>query len=639
MTWIILWVSLSALAWAQRLPSDSVKVYQSAEVVVTATRSEISEKDAPSPTEFFGPDEIRKTNGGTVADLLQIYSGAWLKEYGADAALKTISLRGSASEHVLVLIDGNRFTSFQNGVVDLSLLPLDNVERVEILHGGSSALYGADALGGVVNIITRQADSAPHVNVEASGGSFNYQRYSTRVQGGYGGLNVVSGYSNEAGKDNYPFIFHRPGSVDTNLLRNDADYRKEELFLNGNLGVDEYSVLTFSIQNIKADVGAPGPILSVSDVSLARQNDKDVNVRLSYRDHHIAGTELSLNTGFQHGFETYSDPTYLIDSFYKNIFFTANPQAQVNLSVQDRLIVGGEFAQGILQGNDFDSRIQRNQASLYVSNEYAADFNQALFDRLSLYQTVRYDDFTDVGRAWTPKFGVNLRILKPGDVRIRASYGLSYRAPSFNDLYYRNFSNPLLKPEHSHSFDVGVLTNSPFGGEHSIEVTYFLITTTDRILLDPVNYTPVNIGRTASQGIESSYRGRFFDGLLEAGLSYTFTDARKKNSSSPGDSTYNKQLMYVPQNLFKGSLSLHLRAFTINIFRIFTGMRFINEDNSQSLPSYSLTGANMSATIPLGTWKALVKAEVSNLFNVDYQGFPNYPMPGKNFRLEAGIEY
>ena len=170
LTKMILWSAMPALAWGQDIQSDSAKTYQAAEVVVTATRSSISEKDTPSPTEVLGTSEIHSANGVTVADALQMYTGVLLREYGAGASLATVSLRGSASEHVLVLIDGNRFTGFQNGLVDFSLLPLDNVSRIEVLHGGASALYGADAVGGVINVLTRPVGSDLHVSVKGSVG-------------------------------------------------------------------------------------------------------------------------------------------------------------------------------------------------------------------------------------------------------------------------------------------------------------------------------------------------------------------------------------------------------------------------------------------------------------------------------------
>jgi vitamin B12 transporter len=92
-----------------------------------------------------------------VVDVLRSSEGIFLKDYGPTASLKTISLRGMAAEHILVLYDGTRLNNFQNGLVDFSLLPMNNIDRIEIVRGGNSALYGADAIGGIINIISSQS--------------------------------------------------------------------------------------------------------------------------------------------------------------------------------------------------------------------------------------------------------------------------------------------------------------------------------------------------------------------------------------------------------------------------------------------------------------------------------------------------
>ncbi|HTP11998.1 MAG TPA: TonB-dependent receptor plug domain-containing protein, partial [Bacteroidota bacterium] len=245
---------------AQVAPRDSVKTYQAADVVVTATRSEISEVDAPSPVDIVGPGRIQNVNGTSVADALQAYSGLFVRDHGGGATLKNVTLRGSATEHVLVLVDGNRYTNFQNGQVDFSLLRLDNVERIEVLHGGSSALYGADALGGVINILTKPAESNLGMRATASTGSYGYRRYAAGVQGGVSGMGLAAGYSDERGTDNFPFTLSRPGLPDTSLVRSNADYRNEEAFVNGDIQPDERSSVRVSVQHILAMHGVPGGV-------------------------------------------------------------------------------------------------------------------------------------------------------------------------------------------------------------------------------------------------------------------------------------------------------------------------------------------------------------------------------------------
>ncbi|MEK6570129.1 MAG: TonB-dependent receptor plug domain-containing protein, partial [Bacteroidota bacterium] len=387
----------------QGVANDTTRTYRLGEVVVTATRSLISVKDSPTAVEVIDLRQVQNANGNTVADVLQTYSSVFLKNYGGSAALKTVSLRGTASEHLLVLVNGNRLNSFQNGLVDFSLLPLSDVERIEIVHGGSSALYGADALGGVLNILTRQASPGMRLRAEVGVGSFGFQRYLLESQGRVGRLGLLAGYSDQRGRDDFPFHLERASLSNTTLQRANSDFQRRQVYLHGDVALDAQSVLTFSAQHVLADRGVSGSVLYPTDH--ARQNDKDVNLLLSYLDNHLEGVELTIRSGFHYNFETYVDPSYLINSYYKNIFVNLNPQVQILISESQRLIMGGELGRGILYGNDFDGEVRRIQKSAYVSNEFQFDFDRAMFDKVSLYQTVRYDNISDVDFAVTPKFG------------------------------------------------------------------------------------------------------------------------------------------------------------------------------------------------------------------------------------------
>jgi outer membrane cobalamin receptor len=620
--------------YAQEKGNDSLKTYQLGGVVVTATRSRIPVEDSPSPMEVIGVRDLGNSNGTTVADVLENLSSVFLKDRGATAALKTISMRGSGSEQVLVLVNGNRLNSFQNELADLSLLPMNDVERIEIVHGGSSALYGADALGGVINILTRQPGSDFHAKAEASSGSLGYEKYLLETQGGIGRLALMAGLGVERGRDDFTFHYQLPSAKDTTAVRADDDFVRRQFYVHGNFTPDNQSAMEFSFQNVLADHGIPGPF-DPSTPSFARESDDNLNLSATYTDDHVQAAEVTVRTNFQYGLENDNEPL----TFYKNILGSVNPQARLTLDDHEKLIIGGELVQGTLESPDFDSKITRVEKALYVSSESQFDFDRRLFDRISLYQTIRYDDISDVDFAVTPKLGVNIRLLSDGDVRLRSSFGQNFRPPSFNDLFYRGYSNPNLKPERSTGFDVGLLSDMKVLGEQNIEITWFEQTTDDRIVFDPTTYLPVNIGKVVSNGLEAAYHAHILDRLLEVGVNYSLTDARKRNRDYATDSTYDKRIIYVPENVVNLSVSLCLDPLTFNVHHTFVGERFITQDDRQSLPAYRVTNANVILHESLATWKFFLKAEVNNLFDVDYQVFQQYPMPGRSYRCTAGIEY
>ena len=626
---------------AQAPAQDSVKTYRMGEVVVTATKSPVPLEDAPSPVEIIGARELRQSAGSSVSDALRNMPGVFVQDYGATGAMKNLSVRGTSSQHVLVLLNGTRLNSFQNSIADLSLIPLGNVERIEVLRGGAAALYGSDALGGVVNVITKQPGQDLKVRAEGTLGSYEFQRYSLEGQGRTGVLGLLAGVSDERGRDDYPFTYARAALPDTTLRRNDSDFHRMQAYCLTDIPFSEVTRLSLSVQRVLSDRGAAGPVMGVSDVSFPRQNDDDItgSAEVSYRPDPVY--TFMLRTMLHYNLERYLDPNpgYPINSFYRNIYMAFNPQVQVLLWETFHLIAGAEYDVGRLGSNDFDSSILRIEKALYLSAEGQFDLHRPLAERLSVYGTLRYDSTSDVGAALVPKVGLNIRVLKEEDVHLRASFGENYRTPSFNDLYYRGFSNPALKPEHSESIDAGASAAIGDGqARHWLEVSYFRIETTDRILFDPALYIPVNVGRARSEGLELGYRGSFFSDGLRLSANYTLADARKKNSDFPGDPTYDKQLRYVPRSLANFTVSFDYRAATVSVTHAFVGERFTDDRNSSSLPAYSTTGLSLTVRIPVASWTALVKADVNNLADNPYEVFLNYPVPARTFRLTLGVE-
>jgi outer membrane cobalamin receptor len=634
--WIVVFL-FGTVMLAQEKEDDSTKIYVGKEVVVTATRTRIPIADSPSPVSVITRTTIESMNGQTVADVLRSSGGLFLKDYGSSGALKTLAIRGTSSEQSLVLVNGIRFSSMQNGLADLGLLTLIDVDRIEVVRGGSSAFYGADALGGVVNIILRQPTAPLSVGLEAASGSFDYQSFRIQAEGRVESAGILGGFGQERGKDNFPFTLRSSFAGVQSAERQNSDFSKRYAFIHGHALVGAVSSVNLSVQHSRAERGVPGPISFPSDA--ARQNDEDVNATASYRTVLAEGSEFSLRSGFHYNLQTFDDPNpfFPISSVYKNTSLHVNPQYEARVWPVYRFIVGAEFGQGNLHGNDFDSPITRVQKSLYWSNELAFDIANDTFDRVNLYASFRYDDISDVDHAWTPKLGFNIRLWKRGEFRLRGSYGKSFRAPTFNDMYYRGFSNPLLKPERSTSYDAGVTSTVHAGGVHSFELTHFSMDTENRIIFDPAVFLPVNIGRAMVSGFEFRYTGNWLDDDITTEFNYTLNDARKKNKSSDSDSTFDKRLPYIPGSVANVILNIRLNPFTFNASYNFVGERFTTEDNSKTLPRYDVVNANVVVRLSESTPAVALKIEVNNAFNREYEIFQDYPMPGRFYRLNLSV--
>jgi outer membrane cobalamin receptor len=616
----ILFVCISALA----AEKDTTKTYHTNEVVVTATRSTILQNDSPSPVNILTIQEIQRSNGSSVVDVLRSSEGFFLKDYGPTASLKTVSFRGMAAEHILVLYDGTRLNNFQNGLVDFSLLPMNNIDHIEVVRGGNSSLYGADALGGIINIISSHPSENLKIHADASLGSFDYKRFSLDAGGRIKDIGLVFGVMHDQAADNYPFYFHRPGLADTVQKRNGADFTRTQLYLNSDYSFDNRSGMTFSIQRVKSNQGAPGSLTFVSNL---RQDDDAVTTVASLHSNHLNGISFSVNIGMTYDFQKYYSQT-------KTTLQTLNPQLQWVAAAWDRFIIGGEFVEGHLEGMLPAAIIKRIQRSLYTSNEMLFQWESESLDRLSLYQSIRYDALSEGQEAYSPKLGLNFRIIRKWDTRIRASYGKNFRMPTFNDLYDVWLGNPTLRPEHSECYDIGVETSFDRTGMHTFQITYFDITTRDRILPN-ASYYPLNIPRSQSTGIEGRYDLKSLNNELNAFADMTFNAASRQNT----DSTNGKQLLYIPKTVCTVGISARFLGLDLSISEMYTSKRFISENESEWLPDYWLTDFNLSTVIPFDQIRLNVRTEVSNVFDRDYQVLLGYPMPGRTFRLTVGVDY
>lgn len=624
---------LSANLFAQ----DSTRTVQLPEVTVTATRSLINALDSPSPVDVIRIEESASLFGAHAGDALRSTNSVFLQDLGGSAALKTVFLRGTAPQHLLVMVNGVRQNSFQNGLVDLSLLPLNDVQTIEIVRGGSSALYGADALGGVVNILTRSATPEFRMRAEIGAGSFGYRRWKVEGQGRPGVMGLVAGVAYEEAEDEFPFTV---GGERQAFKRMNADFERTNAYLHGDARIGAQTFARISSQAVRSRRGVPGSLAFPSGA--ARQADDDLNLNLDLRNGSFSGVELALKTSYHFNLQTYRDPDafFPIDATYRNGQIAVNPELHLTVGETGRVLLGVEWDEGFLKGNDFEGVIRRTQRSVYISNEWRFAYDRSSWDLISVYGMVRYDAISDVDDVVMPKVGFNVRVLREGDIRLRASFGRSFRSPSFNDLYYVGFSNPNLRPEYSTGADVGVVSEIRHpGSTHRFGLTYFDIRTRDRILFDLSTFLPMNIGKVVSTGIEGMYAGEFLNGLVTVELNYSLVDAVKRNRTSGTDPSFGKQLVFIPQHSLHGRASLFLDAVSLSIGHTAAGKRFITDDHLSDLPEHHLTDLRATTKFRLGRSTVTLGGEMRNVFNRSYEVFPDYPMPGRALRIGMSFDY
>jgi vitamin B12 transporter len=219
---------------------------------------------------------------------------------------------------------------------------------------------------------------------------------------------------------------------------------------------------------------------------------------------------------------------------------------------------------------------------------------------------------------------------------LRASAGKSYRVPTFNELYWRDGGNPLLRPERSTSFDCG---GAMAFGTVRLDASFFSIQTNDRIVWQAQNngiWVPENIRKVSSNGIEAEMKWLGFGGKVLATVNSTWMRVLKESEDYPGDPSAGKMLAYVPRQSVNASISLLMGPVELYARNSWVSFRYTSETNDRYLPNYDITSAAISFSYPIGIVKAHFKLEATNLFNASYQVIALYPMPLREIKGTIG---
>ena len=622
--------------------TDSIKSYEVSDVVVSASRSSLFVQQSPVAVTLIQRELLYAQTGNTFSSALAGVSGLFIKSYGGNRAVETVSLRGMAAEHTVVLVDGIRSTNFQNGLSDLGISSSSNIERIEIVKGGNSSLYGADAVGGIINVITKKPSEHWRTQIDGSVGSNNYS--SVEISGSgklFSNFSFDGRVRKEYAKNNFSFHFD-DGMTKAPLRRENADFS----FTNVSAKIvwhDEKSFSSFlSLYGNRAERGSPGAVTTINQTGKARLHDDFLRALLHAEWSNDARMQLHCNASLLYANETYSDPNIIMNSSplsneYLNRVVTFSPEMRMRISYEYAAVVGGEFEIGNIASNAV-KKSERVQSGFFIAQEILF---HSLSD-LTLFPSLRFDWFSDVEDEVSPKIGMNIALSSRPNIHFRSSFGKSFRVPSFNDLYWRAGGNPLLRPEHSVSFDCGIVGEENIFGTLFFEANYFFITTKERILWMPYSgtlWTPRNIGKVQSEGVECEVRWLSSNRALQFSSNITLNAVQKKNEDFPGDPTYNKFLIYLPQQIFTGSVLYTPERWSFFLQYMWSSFRYATAYNDKFLPHYDIVNCSAIYRLDDENVSPFYKLEITNCFNTSYQSIALYPMPLREFRFSFGVEW
>lgn len=487
---------------AQASSDDAVML---PDTVVTATRDATPAERVANSITVVDRKTIEERQYGTVADVLNDVPGLAINQSGDFGKSTSIFVRGTNSNHVLVLIDGLRANdpSTSGGTFNFAHLLADMVERIEIVRGPLSTLYGSDAIGGVINIITRKGSGAPSFTARAEGGSFGTVGGSVTGQGAVGRFNYnvgVSGLSSD-GVSVTPQRLRAPGMrAENDGYRNLTFASRLGASLTDNFDVSLFTryISTYSEYDQSA---AEDPNLrentaqfygrAVGELWLMDGKWKQT-FGLGYVD--IARQDLDRPDEF-------NPFPYSRRTANKGKRLTADWQNDIDVSDIYKLTVGVDGEREWLDNNTDGFRTSSDVSTFgaFVQNRFT------LFERLFLTAAARLDHNSAFGTSPTFSFGAAY-LIPDTDTKLKASIGTAYKAPSLFQLYGKVppffTGNAGLKPEKSTGFDLGFEQN--LGGKQlSFGSTFFWNDIRDLIDSDATYTTVINVGHVRTYGLES----------------------------------------------------------------------------------------------------------------------------------------
>lgn len=567
-------------------------------ITITATAQPERAAEVPATVDVVTAAEIADRRAVQAVDVLRTLPGLELVQTGSAGKATSLFSRGTNSSHTLVLWNGIELNDPYLGGFDWSTLSTDGVERVEVVRGPFSALYGSSALGGVVQLVTRRGGGGgTHLGtVGLEGGSNDYLRGGVAAGRRFGALAVdLSGH-----------LRRGEGEVANDFY----DGEEIALALDGALG--ESATLGALVRWGASDVGIPYDY--AGEPTLQREQAfETTSFALPF-----AWTRESWHVDAQAA----TTATDLAVSDPDDPFAASRAEAGRD---QARLVVRRSFGDDfeVSAGGDWDSQEVRTRDAFGPGLADESQRTWAAFGQLSwspgalrVDAGVRRDDNDVFGAETSAKAGVAWAISPAW--RLRATYGEAFRAPSLADLYYPGFSNPNLQPEDSQSYELAVEGGS---GGWSTTVALFENDLDNLIEFDFATFVPQNLGRARARGVEGSLalRRGLFDGRLVA----TWLDAENLDTGGP--------LLRRPEE--SASLVVFVRpgSFTVGGVVRYVGDR--TDFGDVALAAY--TTVDLSLALRLGKrWEPFLRVE--NVLDEDYAEAAGFPAPGLGFR--AGLD-
>lgn len=576
-----------------------------AEVVVTASRVAENLDDSLSSVTVIRRDDIARAQARTVEELLAGVEGIAVAGGGGLGKVSSVFVRGTESDHTLWLVDGVRIGSVTAGIPNVWELPVDSIERIEIVRGPRSSLYGADAIGGVVQVFTRRgAGQAPAMRL--TGGSNGTLQGAASI--GFGDadlwLDLQASHLETDGINACRGLPFPPGG---GCFTNEPDrdpYRNTSANLRAGWQLSPAFSAQAFVQRAEGRADYDGSFVNQSlTVNQVAGLQLDAEPGAGWRSHLTVGRSWDDNESFKDGVSR---------SVFDSRRDTASWQNDLALGARGTLVLGLDWLRDAVTSTTRyteDSRWNRAAFAQFGSGLGRHEFSLA----------ARYDDNQQFGGhatgsvAWGYGFESGLRVY--------ANAGTAFKAPSFNDLYFPGFSNARLEPEESRSVELGLRRSGRWG---RWSVAAFGSDVDQLIAFDSATFLPQNIQRARLAGVEGALQLRREAWRLEQTLTWLDTEDR-----SPGVQR-GRELPRRPSLSGRTTLGWSGAALDLAATLQYAGRRYDDLANRQPLGGYAVLDLTGAWQVTPGT---ALQLRLANLLDREYETSWLFPALGREVFL------
>jgi len=601
-------VAISALVSCTQLQAEDSRSIQLEKVVVSAANTQQIEDDVTEDVTVITAEEIQERGYKTLKDALASVPGISFTSNGGFGQTTSVYLRGMNSKNTLVLIDGIRYNDVTspNGEAQFSQIVLDNVERIEVIKGPQSGIWGADASAGVINIITKSPQKKS-ISFAFKGGNYNTKQLNLTVADRIGAFDYFLALSQF---DTNGFSAAEPGqsSSDYGTRGDDLGFEKDpyrNTTYNVKFGYDisKHDRIEASLTAINADVhydftttDAPDGVYTTNTIKNRfyhteyQRKDGQNQAKLFYNVSTFNRTQYGGYSGHVKEFAFQDRFDYIKDAF-----------AQIGVGYQ-----------GFHQGNSGGTYSGKKYSNRYF---FLSNYNQLFNGKTILSESIRYDNYSSFDNKLTYKVGVKQYLYQ--DLYLSGNYGTGYNVPTFFNLSI----NPDLQPESTKGYDIAL----SFKG---LKVGYFNQKIDDLIDYNYSTWKYYNVNGTSKfEGIEASFTQSLFEeGQINLGYTHLI---KAKNSTN--------DLHRRAKDMLNYSLSWYpTDEHTININGTYVGTRYDDPEKTVQTGKYNVTNLVLRHNFAKGYTGEI---EIRNLFDRFYQEVDGYGTAGRSIYVGISAKY